>query len=83
MELILEQNRKLVTSQKGEEFGKKIGLAAAIFGCWHTKLSRPFTNNKRVSYITCVKCGARKQFDTKTFNTFGAFYYPPKVSNLY
>ncbi len=81
MELVLEQNRKLVSSQKSGEFGQKIGLAVALFGCWHGKLSRPFIEN-RVSYRTCLKCGARKRFDSNTFSTFGAFYYPPTVQNF-
>lgn len=83
MEMVLEQNQKLSAAQEGEAFGKKIGLAAAIFGCWHIKLSRPFTNGKRVSYVTCIRCGARKRFNPDTFATYGAFYYPPKISKLY
>lgn len=82
MELVLEQNRNLASQQTSKEFGEKIGLAVAVFGCWHGKLSRPFSKN-RVSYRTCVKCGARKRFDPNTFSTFGAFYYPPKASKLY
>lgn len=83
MKLALKENEKPVSLQDSEEFGQKIGLTAALFGCWHGKLSRPFTNDKRISYVTCIKCGARKRFDTGTFATSGAFYYPPKVSKLY
>ena len=60
-------------------FGKKIGVIASLFGCRHNNLSRPFTTNK-VSYRTCLSCGARKRFDPEKLVTHRAFYYPPEVA---
>lgn len=57
-----------------ELFAKPIGLFARVFGCWHQQLSRPFTNNNE-SYRVCLHCGAHRRFDTKTFKTFGPFYF--------
>jgi hypothetical protein len=59
-----------------ETFGKKLGLLAKLFGCPHKQLSRPFSHSG-TGYRTCLKCGARKRFNTETLETFGGFYYPP------
>jgi len=81
MQSVLEQNRiaQAIINRTEETFGHKIGLLAKIFGCWHSKLSRPFSNRSG-SYRACLHCGARKPFDTQTLKTFGSFYYPPIVS---
>jgi hypothetical protein len=81
MQGVLEQNRiaeSIINRTKGE-FGGKIGLFAKVFGCWHKKLSRPFTYRDG-SYRACLDCGARKRFNTEALKTFGPFYYPPAVS---
>jgi len=57
-----------------ELFTKPIGLIARIFGCWHQRMSRPFTNKKE-SYRVCLHCGAHRRFDTTTFKTHGPFYF--------
>jgi hypothetical protein len=59
-------------------FGHKVGLIGKLFGCRHENLSRPFSQNN-VTYRSCLDCGARRQFDGQTLQTFGAFYYPPIV----
>jgi hypothetical protein len=59
-------------------FGEKVGLIGKIFGCWHEDMSRPFSHD-RIAYRSCLKCGARKQFDSQTLQTFGGFYFPPVV----
>ncbi len=59
-------------------FGEKVGLIGKIFGCWHEEMSRPFSQ-ERIAYRTCMKCGARKQFNSETLQTHGAFYFPPLV----
>ena len=59
-------------------FGEKIGLLGKFFGCEHGDLSRPFSQSQ-VAYRSCLKCGARKQFNTETLETFGTFYYPPVI----
>jgi len=78
---VFEQNRiaQSIINRTNGEFGSKIGLFGKLFGCWHKKLSRPFTN-RNSSYRACLDCGARKRFDTETLKTFGSFYYPPVVS---
>ena len=81
MEMVLEQNRiaQSVINRTDKVFGEKIGIMGKIFGCWHKELSRPFTSKKR-SYRTCLNCGARAEFDIKSFKTLGTFYYPPSVA---
>lgn len=59
-------------------FGAKVGVFAKLFGCVHENISRPFTF-EGTSYRTCLGCGARKQFNSETLQTFGSFYYPPVV----
>lgn len=59
-------------------FGKRVGLLVKFFGCEHRNISRPFTEGK-VNYRTCLQCGARRQFNPDTFETFGEFYYPPAL----
>jgi hypothetical protein len=60
-------------------FGERVGFLGKFFGCWHEEMSRPFSHEK-VAYRSCLKCGSRKQFDSKTLETFGAFYFPPTVN---
>lgn len=57
-------------------FGEKVGLFSKIFGCGHQDLSRPFSNGK-LGYRVCLKCGARKQFNVETLETYGSFYFAP------
>lgn len=65
-------------------FGEKVGLIGKIFGCWHEEMSRPFSD-ENIAYRSCIKCGARKQFDSGTLQTHGSFYFPPvvKANNLF
>jgi hypothetical protein len=81
MQLILEQNfiAENAINRTDGAFGAKIGLFGKIFGCWHSGLSRPFTNAAG-SYRVCMECGARRPFDTETLKTFGSFYYPPTIT---
>ena len=80
MQLIFEGNGRRIYRDEAQDFGSKIGLFAAIFGCWHKNLSRPFTHGRN-SYIVCLNCGARKHFDTDSLKTSGSFCFPPDVSN--
>jgi len=57
-------------------FGKKVGFFSKIFGCGHQDLSRPFSRGK-FGYRVCLRCGARKQFNVETLETFGSFYFAP------
>ena len=61
-------------------FGAKVGIFAKLFGCEHSNISRPFTTGG-TSYRTCLNCGARKQFNSETLETFGSFYYPPVIGS--
>ena len=81
MQAILEQNKiaDSIVNKTNEAFGRKIGLLAQLFGCWHKQISRPFTIGED-SYCACLHCGARKHFDTRTLKTYGSFHYPPAVS---
>lgn len=71
------ENRR--ESRDAGVFGRKIGLLARMFGCSHRNLSRPFSRGK-VSYRSCLECGARKKFDTDSLKTFRTFYYPPEAN---
>ena len=81
MEAVLDQGRiaEAIINRTDGAFGQRIGLMGKLFGCWHIGLSRPFTN-RHASYRACLRCGARKKFDTTTLRTSGPFYYPPAVS---
>lgn len=82
MQAVLEQNvvAERVIDRTNGLFGKKIGVLVKLFGCRHRQLTRPFTN-RQGSYRACLNCGARKEFDIKSFKTLGTFYYPPSVSS--
>jgi hypothetical protein len=67
------RSRRVINPQV---FGERIGLLTSIFGCWHEDVGRPFVEGK-TAYRSCVKCGARKQFNTETLQTFGDFHCPP------
>lgn len=76
-EAILEKSRSIELNEltiNENIFEKPIGLIGRIFGCWHQELSRPFTN-ERESYRVCLHCGAHRRFDTKTFKTYGPYYF--------
>ena len=45
-----------------------------VFGCWHTKLSRPFSSQSQ-TYPVRLACGARRQFNPRTLEMQGKFYY--------
>lgn len=81
MQLILEQNfmPEAAIKRVADPTGRKIGFFASLFGCWHKRLTRPFTTNKD-TYMACLECGARKKVDPQNFKASRAFYYPPSVS---
>jgi hypothetical protein len=77
-----EKSGKSITESDEIVFGAKVGLVVKLFGCWHTNISRPFTNGK-VSYRSCLQCGARKKFNPETLETHGSFYFPPSIDKGY
>ena len=83
MQNILERNYIVETGKHEKEslFGEKIGFFASMFGCWHPRLSRPFTHG-RESYRSCLHCGARQKFNAAELKTTKRFYYPPIVSQI-
>jgi hypothetical protein len=46
-----------------------------IFGCWHSRLTRPITRD-RETYRACLHCGMRRKFDLQTWTSQGQFYMP-------
>ncbi len=80
MQGILESNliHELQVEQKGPVTGTKIGIIGTLFGCWHKRLTRPFSE-KNISYRACLECGARKNFNTQSFTMSGSFYFPQSV----
>ena len=81
MQAVFDQN--LITDSLNKEsdnsLGNKIGLFSKVFGCWHKRLSRPVTRD-RVTFRSCIECGARRRFDMERYQTMGPFYYPPTVN---
>ena len=75
MEQVVEQAGIDTGDLISERFARiKRGLGR-LFGCWHLKMSLPFTRGAD-SYRTCVTCGARRRFDLDQWTTVGDFYYP-------
>ena len=52
-----------------------------VFGCWHLKLSLPFTRGDE-TYQTCISCGARRRYDLDQWTAAGGFYYPEKLGGV-
>jgi hypothetical protein len=48
---------------------------ARITGCWHRKLSRPFTRGKQ-TFRVCIRCGMYRDFDLQDWKSTGRFYSP-------
>lgn len=72
------KNRGLVKQIDPVVFGEKLTLTTKLFGCRHYNLSRPFSQGV-TNYRSCLDCGARKQFNSKTLETHGNFYFPPII----
>jgi hypothetical protein len=81
MQAVLEREftGQAVSAKENSSLGKKMGLIAKLFGCWHRKVTRPITSGN-LTYMACVECGARQMFDSENFKVSRAFYYPPSVS---
>lgn len=45
-----------------------------LFGCWHKKMSPPFTQEGE-TYCSCMDCGARREFNVVRGKMTGAYYY--------
>lgn len=63
------------TPLMGGRFVGRIGSGLnRLFGCWHSEMSRPFSTDGQ-TYRVCLACGARRQFNIKSWKTQGDFYY--------
>ena len=71
-------------SKNAEEeiFGEKVGIIARIFGCKHSRLSKPVTT-KNITYRFCPNCGIRRRYDLESFKAVGSYYYPADKKELY
>jgi hypothetical protein len=47
--------------------------ATRILGCWHIKMSRPFTHGTE-TYRECLWCGMHRRFDVRAWKSTGRFY---------
>jgi hypothetical protein len=75
-EITLDKN-----PEESQTYAEKIGFFARLFGCWHSRISRPMTVRKE-TYCVCLTCGARRRFDAEKLQPVGDFYNPP-MSSLY
>jgi hypothetical protein len=57
-------------------------LLRRLTGCWHRKMTRPFTFGHR-SYRTCLRCGMRRDFDLETWTMTGPYYREAATGPLY
>jgi hypothetical protein len=63
-------------------YSRIVNRVSEVFGCQHKTMSRPFSRHGE-TYRVCITCGARRQFDEKTWNSTGRYYYKPaRLSDL-
>ncbi len=80
MEQVVEHAGVDIWAVISERFAQiKRGLRR-LFGCWHLKLSLPFTRGAE-TYRTCLTCGARRRFDLDQWTMVGDFYYAGKQNS--
>jgi hypothetical protein len=46
-----------------------------LFGCWHTEMSKPFSEKDGPVYRDCLTCGARRHLDSD-WRMVGPYYFP-------
>jgi hypothetical protein len=63
-------------------FVEKQGFFKWLFGCWHTRMSKPVTIDN-TTFCYCKDCGLRRNYDFETFQPQGAFYSPRPGKELY
>lgn len=73
---VVDKGRSAANEIDRNVFGRKMGVMARLFGCWHNDISRPFVHGK-TAYRCCLQCGARRPFNPETLETHGSFYFPP------
>ena len=75
MEVIVERSGLESWSFASGRLAQVRSVVKRVFGCWHLKLSLPFTRGDE-TYQTCIACGARRRFDLDQWASVGGFYYP-------
>lgn len=58
------------------------GFLKRIFGCWHSRMSRPVTLDN-ITYCYCKDCGLRRRYDINSGRTHGAFYSERPLKSVY
>lgn len=77
MNTTFEQPGTLAWARPSDWSARMRQMLRRIFGCWHPRLSLPFTRG-RETYRTCVRCGARRRFDPDMWTMVGPYYYPER-----
>jgi hypothetical protein len=62
--------------------GEKQSFFKWLFGCWHTRMSKPVTVDN-ATFCYCKDCGLRRKYDFETFQPKGAFYAPRPDKQIY
>jgi hypothetical protein len=73
MQTVLNQQRAI--SGENQRSKPSFGFLSGLFGCRHKELTRPFTVGKS-THRSCTDCGAWRDFNPDTLETYGKFYYP-------
>jgi hypothetical protein len=61
---------------------EKQSFVKRLFGCWHSRMSKPVTADN-TTFCYCKDCGLRRKFDIETFKLQGAFYSPRPDQTIY
>jgi hypothetical protein len=69
---VIENHSNLM--QKIPSGGGIGSFVTRFLGCWHKQMSRPFSNQGQ-AYRTCLDCGASRQFNVRSWEMTGKFYY--------
>ncbi len=57
------------------KFDKFKYVVTRMTGCWHLRMSWPFTRGNE-TYRACLRCGMRRGFDLEAWKSSGPFYAP-------
>jgi hypothetical protein len=63
-------------------FEEKQSFFKRLFGCWHSRMSKPVTVDN-TTFCYCKDCGLRRNYDFQSFKPKGAFYSPRPVKTIY
>lgn len=78
VEAVLEQAGIARSGFMKGRAGRVERVLRRVFGCWHRRMSLPFTRGGE-TYRTCVDCGARRRYDLEQWRMVGPFYRPGEV----